>query len=90
MKYTYAYKTSDGTRHEDSMEASSRDAVFKALRANGIKAIKVVAADGSKANGEIRGFRLRTVITVGVIAAVLGFVLGWCSNHGAGAFAPIH
>ena len=76
MKYTYAYKTSDGTRHEDSMEASSRDAVFKALRANGIKAIKVVAADGSKANGEIRGFRLRTVITVGVIAAVLGFLLG--------------
>ena len=76
MKYTYAYKTSDGTRHEDSMEASSRDAVFKALRVKGIKAIKVVAADGSKANGEIKGFRLRTVIAVGVVAAVLGFLLG--------------
>ena len=76
MKYIYAYKTSDGTRHEESMEAESREAVFKALREKGIKAIKVVAADGSKANGEIRGFRLRTVVVVGVVAAVLGFVVG--------------
>ena len=51
MKYTYAYKTSDGARHEAAMEAESRDAVFAALRERGIKAIKVVAADGSKANG---------------------------------------
>ena len=46
MKYTYAYKTSDGVRHEDSMNASSRDEVFAELRKRGIKAIKVVAADG--------------------------------------------
>ena len=52
MKYTYAYKTSDGTRHEDAMDAASREAVFESLRARGIRAIKVVAADGSKANGE--------------------------------------
>ena len=25
MKYIYAYKTSDGTRHEDAMEAESRE-----------------------------------------------------------------
>ena len=55
MKYTYAYKTSDGARHEAAMEAASREAVFEALRAQGIKAIKVVAADGSKANGEETG-----------------------------------
>lgn len=76
MKYTYAYKTSDGARHEESMEADSREAVFKALREKGIKAIKVVAADGSKANGEVRGYRLRTVVVVGVVAAVIGFALG--------------
>ena len=52
MKYTYAYKTSDGVRHEASMDAPSRESVFESLRAQGIKAIKVVAADGSKANGE--------------------------------------
>lgn len=58
MKYTYAYKTSDGTRHEESMEADSREVVFKTLREKRIKAIKVVAADGSKANGEVRGKRI--------------------------------
>ena len=68
MKYTYAYKTSDGTRHEDSINAASREEVFAALRAKGIKAIKVVAADGSKANGEMRGVRKR------VVAALVAFV----------------
>ena len=53
MKYTYAYKTSDGKRHEEAIDAPSREAVFEALRARGIKAIKVVASDGSKANGEM-------------------------------------
>lgn len=54
MKYTYAYKTSDGVRHEESMDAPTRESVFETLRAQGIKAIKVVAADGSKANGEAK------------------------------------
>ena len=71
MKYTYAYKTSDGTRHEAAMEAESRDAVFAALRAKGIKAIKVVAADGSKANGEVRGIRKRVVAVLVVLAAAV-------------------
>lgn len=70
MKYTYAYKTSDGVRHEASMDAASREAVFAALRAKGIKAIKVVAADGSKANGEIRGVRKRIVFLIAVMVAV--------------------
>ena len=63
------------------MEAESREAVFKALREKGIKAIKVVAADGSKANGEIRGFQLRTVISVGIICAILGFLIGWLASR---------
>ena len=68
MKYTYAYKTSDGVRHEDSMNAASREEVFAELRKRGIKAIKVVAADGSKANGEVRGVRKR------IVAALVAFV----------------
>ena len=68
MKYTYAYKTSDGVRHEATMNASSREEVFATLRKQGIKAIKVVAADGSKANGELRGVRKR------VVAALVAFV----------------
>ena len=70
MKFTYAYKTSDGVRHEAAMDASCREAVFAALRQQGIKAIKVVAADGSKANGEIRGIRKR-VLAASVIATAL-------------------
>ena len=68
MKYTYAYKTSDGVRHEATMNASSREEVFTTLRKQGIKAIKVVAADGSKANGEVRGVRKR------VVTALVAFV----------------
>ena len=73
MKYTYAYKTPDGARHEASIEAPSRDAAFAALRGQGIRPIKVVAADGSKANGAPVGVRRRVVaasVLVAVIAAV--------------------
>lgn len=74
MKYTYAYKTSDGVRHEASMEADSRDAVFQSLRKEGIRPIKVVAADGSKANGEIRGVRRRVLATSVAASALLAIV----------------
>ncbi len=50
------------------MVAKSRGEVFAELRKQGIKAIKVVAADGSKANGEIHGVRKR------VVAALVAFV----------------
>ena len=74
MKFTYAYKTSDGVRHEAAMDAESREAVFAALRQQGIKAIKVVAADGSKANGEIRGIRKRVLAAAVVGAAILAVI----------------
>ena len=93
MKYTYAYKTSDGVRHEDSMNAPSRDEVFIELRKRGIKAIKVVAADGSKANGEVRGVRKRVVaillvfVALGVgVCAYLGGVLTGGSPESGIAF----
>lgn len=74
MKYFYAYKTSDGKRHEAEIDAASREAVFESLRAQGIRAIKVVAADGSKANGEVRGVRTR-VLAFSVAAAILAGLL---------------
>lgn len=75
MRYTYAYKTPDGVRHEAAVSAASREEAFAALRARGIRAIKVVAADGSKANGEVRGVRRRTVAAlVASVAAVMGAV----------------
>lgn len=41
MTYGYSYKTSDGIRHESTFEAKSNEAVFAALRARGIKPMKV-------------------------------------------------
>ena len=87
MKYTYAYKTSDGIRHEDSMNASSREEVFTALRAKGIKAIKVVAADGSKANGEVRGIRKRVVAGLVALAAIGVGVVAYIGGERTGAAA---
>ena len=95
MKYTYAYKTSDGTRHEATIVAKSREEVFAELRKQGIKAIKVVAADGSKANGEVRGVRKRVVaalvafvaLGVGVVAYVGGTRTGGNSAPSEPSFA---
>ena len=74
MKYIYAYKSSDGSRHEASMDAESREAVFEVLRKKGIRPIKVVAGDGSKANGEIRGVRRRVVGIAVVLAAIVAVI----------------
>jgi hypothetical protein len=41
VKFGYSYKTSDGIRHESTFEAKSNEAVFAALRAQGIKPMKV-------------------------------------------------
>lgn len=85
MKYVYAYKTSDGLRHEDAMDASSREEVFAALRAKGIKAIKVTAADGSKANGEAGGGRTRAVAAFVPLAVAVVGVLAYLGGERTGA-----
>ena len=85
MKFIYAYKTSDGVRHEDSMNASSREEVFTILRAKGIKAIKVAAADGSKANGEVRGLRKRAVFALVALAAAIAGVVAYLGGERTGA-----
>jgi hypothetical protein len=49
--------------------------VFAELRKRGIKAIKVVAADGSKANGELHGVRKRVVaVLVAFVALGVGLL----------------
>ena len=90
MRYTYAYKTSDGVRHEDAMEADSREEVFIRLREQGIKAIKVVAADGSKANGAspprgLLGGRAGRVTLPIAIVALVGVAWWWYGGRGATA-----
>ena len=67
------------------MNASSREEVFSALRAKGIKAIKVTAADGSKANGEVRGLRKRAVAALVALAAVVAGVVAYLGGERTGA-----
>ena len=89
MKYTYAYKTPDGIRHEATMNASSREEVFATLRKEGIKAIKVVATDGSKANGEVRGVRKRAVVAlVAFVALGVGVIAFLSGTRTGGNSAP--
>jgi hypothetical protein len=73
MKYTYAYKTPDGTRHEASIEAPSRDVAFAVLRSQGIRPIKVVAADGSKENGEERQYGSVKIWKWAIVAVLVFF-----------------
>ena len=88
MKYRYAYKTSDGSRHESSIDAESREAVFSALRKQGIRPIKVIASDGTKANGELRGIRKRAVIPLVLGAAAVGALITLLSGEKKASETP--
>ena len=67
------------------MEAPSRDEAFALLRSQGIRPIKVVAADGAKANGEIRGVRKRVVAVLVAVAALVAAVVAYLSGERTGA-----
>ena len=70
------------------MNASSREEVFTELRKRDIKAIKVVAADGSKANGEVRGVRRRVVLGIVCFAAIVtGGIVYIVTSSKAGSIA---
>ena len=71
MKFTYCYKTSDGIRHVEPIEAPSRDEAFAILRKQGIRPIKVTACDGSKANGEERPVGRKRWAAIVLLAVLL-------------------
>lgn len=71
MKYSYAYRTGDGVRCTDTLDAPSRDAAFAELRARGIRPIKVVAADGSRENGAARPIRWRILSIVALFIVLI-------------------
>lgn len=90
MTFRYVYRTSDGVRREDAIDAPSRDEAFARLRTRGIRPIKVVAADGSRANGEARPRRPSVSAAVALAAlavAALAVVLRFSSAPSARAAA---
>ena len=84
MKYFYAYKSSDGIRHEASIEAPSRDEAFAMLRKEGIRPIKVCAQDGSKENGAPKAFRWRAAAVLAIVAG--GVLWGLVSVYSVDTF----
>ena len=74
MKFTYYYKRSDGVRREGTIEASSRDDAFAALRKDGIRPIKVVADGASEVDGVSvrKGIRRGVLLGVGGVLVVVG------------------
>ena len=72
MRFTYYYKTGDNVRHEGEIDAPGRDAAFAALRAQGIRPIKVVA--------EARGRRWPWALPALAAVLALGGVWWWASR----------
>jgi len=68
--WTYSYKTSDGLRHEDEMSAPSKDDVYAALRARGIRAIRVEERIAPVVRRGFRGLRKRDWSLMLLCAAV--------------------
>ena len=74
MKVEYTYKTSDGKRHVETMNARSTDAAFAILRERGIKPIRVVRA---KPEGFVAGVIYSCTSTAGIAVAVAVIPLAW-------------
>ena len=89
MQFTYFYKTSDNVRHEGEIGAPTRDDAFAALRERGIRPIKLVAKDGSKSNGEVRGVRKRVVSALVACAAAVAGALAFWMGRSSPAEAPL-
>ena len=84
VKFTYTYRTSDGVRHTAEIDAPTRDSAFSVLREQGIKPIKVVAADGSKANGEMhirKGVPKRVVAGICVTLLLAVGIAYWMGSR---------
>ena len=83
MRFSYCYKTSDGRRHEERIDAPTREEAFAALRARGLKPIKVVSLSGSKANGEerviVRKRLIFAALVIGLVAGIAATV--WLVRH---------
>lgn len=82
MRFSYVYKTSDGVRHTEWIDAPSREEVFQELRKIGIRPIKVIAVDGSKANGEIHGIRRRVVVILSITCVFVGAAVAFLLMRG--------
>lgn len=71
--WAYSWKSSDGVRHEDTIEAPTREAAFESLRGRGVKPIKVTQR--VRPVDRILSWLSRgaVLVAVAVVAAVAAF-----------------
>lgn len=74
MVYVYKYKTPDGVEHAGERNARDKEAVYAALRAEGVRAYKVEPKDRASLERRLRG---RTVAALVLGAAALAAGATW-------------
>lgn len=89
MRFTYYYKTPDGVRAEGEIDSPSYDEVFKTLKKNGIRPIKVLSKDRPWIQ---RGrFGAKSIICIAVAAGLFVGIAAWmvASESGRSATTPV-
>lgn len=98
LLWSYTWKSSDGTRHEETMEAPSKERVFEILRTRGIKAIKVTQILRKRDRTLLYLKRFGALVAVGAVVGVSAYLAGERSPtrqepavpaSGASAVAPV-
>ena len=75
MKFLYTYRTSDGIRRTDTIEAQSKDTVFAELRSRGIRAIKVEPVTNSIVKRQLFPITKMAVGGISITAVVISITL---------------
>ena len=83
MRFTYCYKTPDNVRHVAEIAAPGRDEAFAALRAQGIRPIKVTAVEDAP---RVRRRALRAAGWT-ALAAALALLAWWAGRRAGGGDA---
>lgn len=76
MRFTYEYRTSDNALHKGVIDAVDRDAVYSALRSQGIKPSRVEEAPGflNKLFGKGKRWMAIVALSLALAAALVAYV----------------
>ena len=80
MKFNYEYQNSSNERCRGELSASSRDAVYRELKKQGIRPSRVELAPGIINKVRSLGWRWLSIIVLAVVVVVLGF-LSFSQRH---------
>lgn len=82
-KFEYEWQGADKVRKRGEIEAPDREAAFAALRAQGIRAIRVEPKGWVRGEG-YRGFPMWAVVAIALGAALVAAVAVWAGRWGQG------